>query len=354
MAIFCSCLICVFSLKNGPTQFVSGSKLPLPKEKHDESLHSASEQTPKEEDSDSDAGFFDPLDFPEVPKATLQPRVDAVSPPAMFPPSPSAPHPQVNYEALRHSEVNENLLRQPHPQPQEAAEERTVADRNESPDVSVKAMEDKQFVPFISHPILASASFSARQNNPPPPPSLSRTKTEADIDLQDVLAAAQVAAESAERAAAAARSAASLAQVRIAEIMKKNDQVLDSSCENPFHIDTSDQSPTTEKPHVDHHNSLADSDGVSNPLDAHQDPENYQASEALNLPSYDRDKVGIDSSPSDDHVIEDKPAHHQPQRLPSMDDDSYFSYPNLFTSQGSNLGSGVHSFMDTSRSTHEH
>ncbi|RVW78069.1 IST1-like protein [Vitis vinifera] len=306
-------------LLNGPTQFVSGSKLPLPKEKHDESLHSASEQTPKEEDSDSDAGFFDPLDFPEVPKATLQPRVDAVSPPAMFPPSPSAPHHQVNYEALRHSEVNENLLRQPHPQPQEAAEERTVADRNESPDVSVKAMEDKQFVPFISRPILASASFSARQNNPPPPPNLSRTKTEADIDLQDVLAAAQVAAESAERAAAAARSAASLAQ-----------------------------------PHVDHHNSLGDSDGVSNPLDAHQDPENYQASEALNLPSYDRDKVGIDSSPSDDHVIEDKPAHHQPQRLPSMDDDSYFSYPNLFTSQGSNLGSGVHSFTDTSRSTHEH
>ncbi|XP_002275027.1 uncharacterized protein LOC100245921 [Vitis vinifera] len=341
-------------LLNGPTQFVSGSKLPLPKEKHDESLHSASEQTPKEEDSDSDAGFFDPLDFPEVPKATLQPRVDAVSPPAMFPPSPSAPHHQVNYEALRHSEVNENLLRQPHPQPQEAAEERTVADRNESPDVSVKAMEDKQFVPFISRPILASASFSARQNNPPPPPNLSRTKTEADIDLQDVLAAAQVAAESAERAAAAARSAASLAQVRIAEIMKKNDQVLDSSCENPFHTDTSDQSPTTEKPHVDHHNSLGDSDGVSNPLDAHQDPENYQASEALNLPSYDRDKVGIDSSPSDDHVIEDKPAHHQPQRLPSMDDDSYFSYPNLFTSQGSNLGSGVHSFTDTSRSTHEH
>ena len=27
-------------LTNGPTQFVSGSNLPLPKEKHDESLHS--------------------------------------------------------------------------------------------------------------------------------------------------------------------------------------------------------------------------------------------------------------------------------------------------------------------------
>ena len=74
-------------------------------------------------------------------------------------------------------------------------------------------------MPFISRQILASASFSARQNNPSLPPTLSRTKTEADIDLYDVRAAA-----------------VSLAQVRIAEIMKKSDQVLGTSCENLFHL----------------------------------------------------------------------------------------------------------------------
>lgn len=51
--------------------------------------------------------------------------------------------------------------------------------------------------------------------------------------------------------------------------------------------------------------------------------ENYQASETVNLPSYDRDKVEIDSTPFDDHMIEDKPARRQSQRLPSKDDDSY-------------------------------
>lgn len=327
--------------------------MPLPKEKHDESLHSAHEYAPKEEDSDSDAGY-DPLEFPEVPNASVQPRVGGESAPAMIPPPPSAPHPQVNNEVLRHSDINENILpHAPHPQLQEATVERTVVDLSESPDISVKSMEDKQFVPFISPPITTSP-LSARLNNPTPPPALSNAKTNADIDLQDVLAAAQAAAETAERAAAAARAAANLAQVRIAEIMKKSDQGLDSSSENPFHSDTTDLSPTTEKPHVDlHNNSLGDSGGVSNPLDAHQVPEDYQATEAFNLPSYDRDKAGINSSPSNDHVIEDKPAHHQPQRLPSMDDDSYFSYPNLFNSQGSNLGSHGHPSMDNSRSTHE-
>ena len=306
-------------------------------EKHDESLHSAHEQASKEEeeeeDSDFDAGF-DHLGFPEVPKASIQPRADAVSAPAVIPPSPSAPHPQVDNEALGHSEVYESLSRHLHPEPQEASEERTGVDPSEElPDVSVKSMEEKQFVPFISPPMSASASFSARQNNPTPPPALSRTKTEGgNIDLQDVLAAAHAAAETAERAAAAARLAASLAQVRITEIMKKNDhdQVLDSGSGHPFHTDNaSDQSPpTTEKPH---------------------DPDKYQASEAaLNLPSFDGDKV------VHDHVIEDKPGHHLPQRLPSMDEDSYFSYPNLFASQGSNLGSGDHrATMDNSRPDHE-
>lgn len=121
-------------------------------------------------------------------------------------------------------------------------------------------------------------SFPSREGSSPP-------LTEYDnVDLQDVLAAALEAANSAERAAAAARSAASLAQLRISELMKKRSN---SYTENPFHDDEV---------------------------------------------SYDDGKGDFDSSP--DATL------HQPQQWPSMDQDTYFSYPNLFTSQGSsNLSS---------------
>ncbi|KAK4752152.1 hypothetical protein SAY87_020950 [Trapa incisa] len=59
--------------------------------------------------------------------------------------------------------------------------------------------------------------------------------------ILDILAAAQLAAETAERAAAAARSAASLAQVRISKLTKKNSAWVDSACDNPFHGDNPDQ-----------------------------------------------------------------------------------------------------------------
>ena len=115
-------------------------------------------------------------------------------------------------------------------------------------------MGDKQFLPFISppsqSPATRPATFPGRQSEPPQP--LPRTKSEANVDLQDVLAAAQTAAESAERAATAARSAASLAQLRISELVKKkNDQISDNSSENPFHMVTS-QSPTMDNPHLFH------------------------------------------------------------------------------------------------------
>ncbi|KAK6115459.1 hypothetical protein DH2020_007728 [Rehmannia glutinosa] len=79
--------------------------------------------------------------------------------------------------------------------------------------------EDEQFVPFISPPSRSPVSFPVREHSSPP--SISKTKTD-NVDLQDVLAAAQAAAESAERAASAARSAASIAQLRISELVKKN------------------------------------------------------------------------------------------------------------------------------------
>ncbi|XP_075645507.1 uncharacterized protein LOC142616564 [Castanea sativa] len=347
-------------LLNGPTQFVSGSKMPLPDEKHDETLYSAPEQ-PHKEQPDSDSSF-DPLDFPEVPKVSLQPSANVASAPAVFPSLQTTSHPNIDHESSKSIGGIENLSHGQHLEPEEVMQERSMPNKDEQPSVPVGGMEDRQFVPFISAPSLSSASFSVTQSKSPTP--LSRTKSAANVDLQDVLAAAQAAAESAERAAAAARSAASLAQIRISELTNKNnetvpenknsDTVPENICENVFCNDVPHQSANEESSHFDHHNSFGDSDVGLNSLDAHQGHEDSLRSEASSLPSLDTLKAEFDSSLPNDHGFENELGRHQPQRLTSMDDDPYFSYPNLFTpSQNPNLGSAAPSSIDNSRSTHE-
>nr|DAD21838.1 TPA_asm: hypothetical protein HUJ06_023301 [Nelumbo nucifera] len=334
-------------LLNGPTQFASGSKLPLPKEKHDESLYSASTEA-LDQQSDSDTGF-DTLDLPEVPKVPLRPSADTTAP-ELVPRSGSSSPDSVNvsglgkhsendhevtkysgvdHELAKHSGTNENPFHESHMEPEEVVREPPVA----SPaNISTGTGEEKQFLPFITPPSLSSASFSSRQCNPAP--SLSKTKSEASFDLEDVLAAAQAAAETAERAAAAARSAASLAQVRITELIKKrNDQ---ASEKDELEIDNQNQSAGVGMPQFDHRQSFGDTDGASYSLDSH--PENGSNERGF-------------EPPSSDQINEHESTRHQPQRLPSMEDDPYFSYPNLFTSQESNLGSSIYT-IGNSRTTH--
>ncbi|GMP46155.1 hypothetical protein CsSME_00014421 [Camellia sinensis var. sinensis] len=260
------------------------------------------------------------------------------------------PSPEVNLQSAKNSDVNESLLHELNLEHDEVLQEKSVPNTTESAKIPVCSMGDKQFLPFISPPSQSSATFPAtfpvRQSEPPMP--LSRTKSEANVDLQDVLAAAQTAAESAERAATAARSAASLAQLRISELVKKkNDQISDNSSENPFHMDTC-QSPTMDNPHLFHQNSSGNTGSISNSPSPHQDHANHLVQQVSSLPSYNDPKVEFDSS----LLNSDVPGHdidrHQPQRLPSMDDEPYFSYPNLFTQQDSNVGSAVHSIKDNS------
>lgn len=300
-------------LLHGPTQFVSGTKMPLPEEKHDEPVHSTSEVLDKASD-DSD-GEYDILDFPEVPRQPLQPNTASVSAPEMLP-FPASALSDVDHEAEKSSEGNELASNKP-----EIHEEVLLEAPNE----------EKQFLPFMAPP--PKPSSSVKQSDLPPsfskapsetnisslvkqsdlPLSFSKAPSEINIDLQDVLAAAQAAAESAERAAAAARSAASLAQLRISEITKKKN---DAGGKDPFHVDAQ-KDESSEKPHLEHESSFSNSD------------------------------TSISESPKDI----DQLRHHQPQRLPSMDDDAYFSYPNLFTRQGSNISSNAQSF--NSRPPHE-
>nr|GMC50576.1 IST1 homolog [Ipomoea batatas] len=289
-------------LLNGPTQLVSGSKVPLPEEKHD----SASEVLDKPSD-DSD-GEYDILDFPEVPRQPLHSNTAAASTPEMLP-FPASALSDFDHEVEKSSEVNGLASNKPEMEHEEVLLERSAANEHKFTDLSPAPNEEKQFLPFMAPP--PKSSSSVKQSDLPPP--LPKTLSETNIDLQDVLAAAQAAAETAERAAAAARSAASLAQLRISELTKKKDDV----GKGPFHVDAQ-KDDSSEKPHLEHESSFSSSDAAS-----------------------------ISESPK----LSDQSRHHQPQRLPSIDDETYFSYPNLFTRQGSNLSSNAQSF--NSRPPHE-
>ncbi|XLR35582.1 hypothetical protein S83_063482 [Arachis hypogaea] len=244
----------------------------------------------------------------------------------------------------------------------EQLHEMSTIQRDEPHNTSGK-MESKQFVPFISPP-LPAGSYSTRHSDSPPPMlstkteanvnSLSSSKSEANVDLQDVLAASHAATKSAECATAAARSAASLAQVRISELTRENsEQSPDSSSVNAFYAGDDNQS-TTERGHLAKHNSRGTSDGSGrNTLELNQD---HFASDSLSgspsFPSFDTLKADFDSSLPKNHSVGEKFSPHQPNRLPSLDDDPYFSYPNLFSRHSSNVGSQNH-HSDSSRSTHD-
>ncbi|XP_020235212.1 uncharacterized protein LOC109815040 [Cajanus cajan] len=327
-------------LLNGPNQFVSGSKLPLPDEKHNEETYSAHD-APDKEQPDSDSGS-DTLEFPEVPKVSVRPNANVATAPQMFTPLTMEPL-DVDLDSPSHSGDFADVK-------QEQVGDISIVHKEESHS-SIGKMENKQFVPFISPPTVSPGSFSARHSDSSP--SLSSAKSETNLDLQDVLAAAHAAAETAERAAAAARAAAILAQVRIDELTKKksSEHVQDSNSENPFYAGGDNESPTIDKQFTEQ-NTAGNSDVHNrNGVEHHQDHSTSPRSHSSSFPSFDTLKEDFDSSLPNDHVLNDKSSSHQPKRLPSMDDDSYFSYPNLFTSQNSNVGSQTHS--DNSRSPHD-
>ncbi|XP_010530141.1 PREDICTED: IST1 homolog [Tarenaya hassleriana] len=294
-------------LLDGPKQFGGGSTLPLPKEEHDEGSYSAQFAAQKEKsDSDSD---LDTLEFPEVPNVVLRPNPGA----APIAQSAVSRSPENVQESAKHADGDEHTSEDLPFESEITAEAKSNSSRDESPKKSSKKMpEEQQFSPFVSPPShvpesdpvkwsdysapsLGSETFSAKESLSPP--DVPRTKP--DMDLQDVLAAAQIAAETAERAAAAARSAASLAQLRIAELTKNTDH---STEKNQFQGDKTPETPSCGKPHLDHQNSSTSSSGDFPQL---------------------------------------------PQRLPSMEDDPYFSYPNLFTSQNSGRSSDSRSPRDS-------
>ncbi|KAE8715325.1 laccase-14 [Hibiscus syriacus] len=315
-------------LLNGPTQFVSESKLSLLSEKHGETLTSAPDHAETEQ---PDSGLdFDLVDFPEVPNVSLQPSTNAASAPVTNPPSSAAPELEIDHSS-KHSRASGHVVQMPPLEPDIYQQENTIAKASEMLDDPATAKDNKQFLPFISTPSTAASSISARPSGSTS--SISKPKSEANFDLEDILAAAQSSAESAERAAAAARSAADLAQVRVAELkQKRNGQGGEDSSENHLHTNIPHQPARKENPNFDHLNSSSYPDDVLYYPDSNIAPqaEEQKGSEAADLPKVSKLKVGSDSPVSRDDAIEQDQHQKQPQRLPSMNDD--YSYPNLFGS----------------------
>ncbi|CAN0928317.1 IST1-like protein [Linum grandiflorum] len=270
-------------LLNGPSQYVSGSKLPFPDEnkenKDDEELSSgrvaASNELP---DTDSSA---DELDFPDVPSVRPTPA------------APSAPVPSDGPLDGTHEVIFEEI---------------PMAPKNNEGHES----QEKKFLPFITTPQAASASASVptREHSWSPSSITPKTRNMTDIDLHEILVSAQAAAETAERAAAAARSAATIAQAKIKELSKVNsDKSLDLEADNPFNTEIENQPDVVvDKVHHLSHRHTSES------------PEPFEK--------------------------------HGMQRMASIDEDPYTSYPNLFASSSSRNSESSPRFDSDPRSPH--
>uniref|UniRef100_A0A804RC06 Regulator of Vps4 activity in the MVB pathway protein n=1 Tax=Zea mays TaxID=4577 RepID=A0A804RC06_MAIZE len=310
-------------LLNGPTYF-NVSTLPLPKEKHEETVVASAAEQP-DEDYESDTGL-DSLDLPEVPKAAIRPPSDAPLTPDICPHvqgSQSLPH---EFSDPGNLEENPTAGGAFNVIQMKSLEHLVYApsDQSNIPDLP---NEKKQFIPFASPPPVLSPSVGKAETVPSPslsppvkptepepeiltkkidevttPPvlpsdyiftkqpeqvrTISPSESGANIDLDDVLSAAQTAAESAERAASAARAAANLAQLRISDL-KKNSKVY-SNYGDSVQKESHHQTEATQEPVFDHQDSFTN------------DTQDYVSS-------------------------------HVPQRSSSLEDDPYFSYPNLFS-----------------------
>ncbi|KAK8918489.1 hypothetical protein KSP39_PZI021859 [Platanthera zijinensis] len=269
-------------LLNGPNHISTSPTMSLPEDRHIASSSNNIEEEEEEEEeekhkpnSDSDPYSWE---LPEVPKGSLQAKSGSPPPAVHLHPPPPPPPPL--YSELKQEEMRNIPFIPP-------------AYESENPTSLLTPTENKQFIPFASPP---SDSIYAEP-----------TESEATIDFRDVLAAAQAAAETAERAAAAARAAARLAQVRITELSVKKKANDSHGSENEMN--------EGENPIWNQRNPVAPSwDSGSPPLSSRGPPE-----------------MAVHSPDS----VESFSDERKPQRSTSIEDDPYFSYPNLFSRQDS-------------------
>ncbi|KAJ4760371.1 Regulator of Vps4 activity in the MVB pathway protein [Rhynchospora pubera] len=315
-------------LLNGPN-YNGVSNLVLPKVIPQEQSASNTMEPSDEEKSESDAELDD-LDLPEVPKVSVQPTsiipsVRETGPSSWTPPPHQPDNPRTYQEGTQPTEPSNIPIPFPDRPPLEAP---------------LSPNELKQFIPFMAPPSFPSAPVKPAEPNPviqqfssiqgeleelqeqkheiqtsPQTVNTSTAKIRSgstNIDLQEVLAAAQEAAETAERAATAARAAADLAQLKINDFVSRNNTEIPS---------ISQESGPQRMPVFDRQDSNLNPSPVLDRQDSNSNP-------------FFKEVPRVDTeSPFSKEA-------HVPQRLSSLEDDPYYSYPNLFSSGGSNSGSG--------------
>ncbi|EOA36841.1 hypothetical protein CARUB_v10008690mg [Capsella rubella] len=379
-------------LLDGPKQFGGGSKLPLPEEQN--------EGTKEKSDSDSE---YDILDFPEVPNVLLRPTPGAT--PVNAPDAPKLPFDSENAGVEKPASKSDE-----HP----AKPSRTAKEGQQSSPIVMESLERKNYSPPSSpsvdvvEPLPTKDSDISRD--------AIRKISDGDLqDVLKAAQAAADSAESAAAAARSAASLAQLRISELTK--KTSDRYPESPSENPFHtpsienphFDHQNSSasssgdltelqraqtsslfnfeennhqpqrlPSMEKPQFDHQNSSFSSYGDLTPqrLRSMEKPQfDHQNSSAssyddltpqrfpsMEKPQFDHQNSSVSSygdltelqrpeSLSFDRLNPDQ--DHQQMRLPSMEDDPYYSYPNLFTSQNPDRSSGSHSLSDNTKPAHD-
>ncbi|XP_002971060.2 IST1 homolog [Selaginella moellendorffii] len=164
-------------LLDGPSQFISSSQRPL----------AASSRVSSQHASDND--------MPSVPSQSMRSQFE------------SRPGNVLQMQDLEPEEIKSSKYeeRQPSIRPVSPPPEPAAPQRDN----------ERQFVPFISPPPVHNFETPPPPPPPPPPPQSVPSfheEKEPPMEYKDVVAAAQAAADSAERAATAARAAANLAK----------------------------------------------------------------------------------------------------------------------------------------------
>ncbi|KAF2609306.1 hypothetical protein F2Q68_00044235, partial [Brassica cretica] len=353
--------ILVSTVRMDQSNLVGGSKLPLREEQDKGPRLTMLPLSRPEEPSDSESEY-ESLEFPEILNVLLRPTPGA-TPEAVKPATYEHTSPDMPFDSENAGDEKLAFIRDEHP----AISSTTVVEvQQSSPFVSSQYVTESEKRDSCSPP---SACVVGPLSTEESGASRDLPRKISDMDLQDVLTAAQAAADSADRAAAAARSAASLAQLRISELTNKTaDQYPESPTENPFH--SNQPLHTRENPQFDHQNSSASNYG---------DLTDFQMSDSSAFFSHEQDNHQAERLPSIENTQFDhqnssvscygdlselqRPEtssferrspdqDHQQMRLPSMEDDPYYSYPNLFTSQNPDRSLGSPSFSDKAKSAH--
>ncbi|GLJ52030.1 hypothetical protein SUGI_1106110 [Cryptomeria japonica] len=351
-------------LLDGPTHFLSGSKMPLPDEKDQSQL--SVKHTSKGSNSET---ATDDSDLPEVTTQAVAGSTEAELAGETSPSMESSPMPTELEESVNRGSNDSVVHLSPLGSDVPVVNIESPVGSPTAFNTSEGSFKQKQFVPFISSPPPTKFPEKSVMSREPD----SRAISEGNMDLQDVLAAAQAAAESADRAAAAARAAADLAKVKISELSARsgsrsfrrddNDHILaDDSKETVYSgkqslpLDTqSEQISETEQRETDIFDlnlERSENRGESE-LDAfhliHNNSNTIQADNISPPPSHPEPNMGVSPKPSGKPLYDspsqipspihettlDQHSTHQPQRWNSMEDDYYYSYPSVFDSQNS-------------------